>query len=695
MPFFGFFVNNRVMQTIKSILISLVLLLAFPLCSLANEDTVKLHHIDRVDVSVTPSVSSGNATQDYKINLNYLSRTPQFLGGQDAIRTLQLMPGVQTTGDIVDGLYIQGCEPSHNLFTIHGAPIYSPVHLLGFLPAINSNHLKSMSVDKGYISPEWGSRLASVVELETKDFIAQQTEVSGEVSIIASAVSVNTPIKDSGNVVASARMSYANPILSLFKNEDLSLKYNMYDANITWNQNFGDKDKLSVNAFYSSDKVDIDYAAYSVQGDDSWMNAVISTEWVHSFSSDSELYLSVYNTRYEDEINFGLSVVELMMSSAINDVGYNINHSFRINDKLRLKYGNSLAVRAFDLQSVELGGLLGSVTATTDNEDDKPEIDVEWGVYSSLNYVPTRGLTLDFGLRYSGVVGECSGLEPRLGVEYKIMDNFVLSSSYTRQYQYVNQVQVSGTGLPVNYYVDTSGDSPAQRSDNLTLGLNYKTLNKKWEFSALGYGRYLKNQYENTSKMISLIAEDNSIYSRYELSDGYNVGSEFMIKYDGSKLKAWVSYTLSWAVRQSDEINDGAMFYASNDRRHDLSVVAFYPFHSRWSVSSAFVYASGEPMTLSQGLYLSSDKVVNFYSDYNEARMPDYHRLDLTLSYDLRIKWMKSSVLNLAVYNVYSRPNPLMYTIKVVENTSGDYQIKVATASLFTIIPSLGLTFKF
>jgi hypothetical protein len=133
---------------------------------------------------------------------------------------------------------------------------------------------------------------------------------------------------------------------------------------------------------------------------------------------------------------------------------------------------------------------------------------------------------------------------------------------------------------------------------------------------------------------------------------------------------------------------------ATNDRRHDFSVIGMYQLSDKINLSATFVYATGSRLNLPRSWFVVDNKIVLEYSGYNSFQMPAYNRLDIAMNYKLKPFYNISSELNFAIYNLYNRANPFQvyyYTYNVED--SNDFNIKMSY--LIPILPSISWTFHF
>jgi hypothetical protein len=194
---------------------------------------------------------------------------------------------------------------------------------------------------------------------------------------------------------------------------------------------------------------------------------------------------------------------------------------------------------------------------------------------------------------------------------------------------------------------------------------------------------------ENYTPTINTDTEDQFIAGR-----GRAYGLELFVRKSKGNFTGWVAYTLSRSERTFDGIR-GRTFLAGFDRTHDLSVVGNYEINRWVSIGASFVLGSGAPYTPIQSVYVINFTPTVEYGLRNSARLPMYHRLDLSATFVLSKKGKPfQSSLVLSVYNVYNRQNVFFtYTAPETDALSGAIELNSYQVSLFPIIPSV--TFNF
>jgi hypothetical protein len=314
--------------------------------------------------------------------------------------------------------------------------------------------------------------------------------------------------------------------------------------------------------------------------------------------------------------------------------------------------------------------------------------------------------------------------EPRISGGYQWPNNTNISFSYSKIQQPIHLLSNSGLGMPTDLWVPSTDKVPPQKAQQFSLGLDVPI--GLFDVGVEGYYKKLNNLIAYSEGASFLIA-GNDWENRIETNGkGQAYGVEVFIRKDVGKLKGWLGYTLSWSKRQFDNINNGKWFFDKYDRRHDLSLNISYQPKSNVSFSCSWVFSSGNPVTLPEVIYpyihypiglndfnyndiTSSENLFEFvteisrrrgeliyYGERNKYRMPDYHRLDLTVNFTKQKKNYER-LWSFGLYNVYSRRNPFYVTY--TDDTSGAWPTKnsagLKIVTLLPILPSISYSIKF
>ena len=239
-------------------------------------------------------------------------------------------------------------------------------------------------------------------------------------------------------------------------------------------------------------------------------------------------------------------------------------------------------------------------------------------------------------------------------------------------------------------------------SDQLAIGYFRNFKQNMYEVSIETYYRKLKNviEYKNGARILL----NEHIETDLLNSSGYGYGIEMYARKSSGALTGWISYTYSRSMLKTSGVTDDEQinrneYYPSNfDKPNNLVVVANYHLSRRWRVSGTFTYNTGRPVTLPELKFNSAGKQIIYYSDRNKYRLPDYHRLDIAISFDenLRLKKMWKGSWTLSVINVYGRKN--VYSVYYAQEDSRIYKNSGSTSmyKLYIIgIPLPTITYNF
>lgn len=667
--------------------------------SLAADEDMELIEEAVVTSSRNEKRIEGIMSGNLRLDAESISGLPKFLGVPDILKTIQLMPGVLASGEMDSGIYIRGGDPGQNLIMLDGATIYAPAHLLGFFSIFNSDHLASATVYKSGIPSRYGSCTSGVIDIGTTDTMTGKAKGTLNIGLISSQGTLAVPLWKNSTLTFSGRGTYINYILkgtAKVMREDTEMpEYGFQDWNITLLTRLAPNNTLKINGYYGHDRLHFMQETYSMLAALKWYNAAASIIWEGTSGERTRNRHILSFSRYSNNISIERDPASIKMPSDITDFSYKglTELSFR---QSRLSFGGSYTFHLSNVQYPIINGLNGLID---DIGRQAPYHTHEFGIFADYSVWFNFPLTLDIGLRYSGAsTGKrlYTGPEPRFSIRYRPTPQTSLRAAFAIQRQYVNMVSISGMGMPTDYWTPVTDKIRPQISESASLGFSHLLWDSAVEYSIEPYFCLLDNVLEYDGELFDMVNRKYDPEEHVISGKGRNYGIEIMLKKNGGKINGWISYTLSRSERSFPDIMDGAVFPAKHDRTHNLAATASYSPAKRWLFSAVFVYATGRAYTPPVGIYLIGENMIQEYGDHNSARMPDYHRLDLSVTYNFRQRGRCRHSLNASIYNVYARKNPLYRDLRFNANEdTGTFDMSIKNISLYSIVPSISYTLNF
>ncbi|MEO1711734.1 MAG: TonB-dependent receptor [Bacteroidota bacterium] len=633
---------------------------------------------------------------------------PVIFGEQDVLKTIQLLPGVSSGGDGNSGFFVRGGDQDQNFILLDEAPVYNASHLLGFFSVFNSDALKDVKLYKGGIPAQYGGRLSSVLDVRMKNGNSKSWSASGGIGLISSRLTVEGPIQeDKGSIILSGRRTYADLLLRAFNDDFAETSLYFYDLNAKANYKIGDKDRIYISGYFGEDVFQIDGAGLD------WGNITGTLRWNHTFSDKLFSNTSFIYSDY----NYGFGVdnagTEIDLASGIFDYNLKQDYFWYPNINNSLQFGWNVVYHSFKP---------GDFTAVTDEEttqtvsiegqqavetgiylDNEQKLGDKWSIYYGLRLSTFSNLGAYDVNEYNeedeiiNTTSYSSGewyntyanLEPRFSASYLLEEDKSIKFSANRMAQYLHLLSTSNSSSPTDIWIPSTPNVAPSLADQVAVGYFQNFADQKWEFSVEAYYKRLLDLVDYEDGAETFLNPD--IEAELVFGEGRAYGAEFYLKKNTGKLTGWLSYTLSKSERQFDDINDGNWFSARQDRTNDLSIVAMYQLSPRWTLSSSFVYYTGDAVTFPVGKYEVDGETVTLYTERNGGRMPDYHRLDVGATWLLKDTDRYHSDLNFSIYNVYNQKNA--FSIDFEENDLGETE--AVKTYLFGIVPSVTWNFTF
>lgn len=680
-----------------------------------DEFTVRGRSIDHNVRSVELGVN--------RLAMDEIKLFPPLLGEVDIIKSIQLLPGVSTVGEGASGFNVRGGGVDQNLILMDGAPIFNPSHMFGFFSIFNQDMVDNVALYKGDIPANYGGRLSSVLDITTRDGNRAKLKAEGGIGFLSTRLKLEGPLSQSTSVAVAGRIAYPNWLMHRIPNATLqeSSTY-FYDGNIKIAHQINNKNSLKISGYASNDYFRIGSdTAYS------WQTHLASLKWSSVISDNlgSDLILTYSNYTYNVEglngpLNFGLK-------SDINYIG--INHD--------LEWTSNNHRTTFGYQANHYAMGMGTLEPTSENsivnrESIPSERGLELGAYINTELSITENIAAQIGMRYSSflalgpqdvyvyepgmprnsttlidtvpygtgqTLAHYGGLEPRIGIRYTTGENSSIKLSFNRNLQYIHLLSNTMASAPVDLWKLSDQYLGPQESLQYALGY-YQNFNQNLIESYFEvYYKDFQNLVEFKDGAVLLL--NQNLEQELISGVGYAYGAEFYLKKRYGKLTGWISYGYSRTLRkvvsefEEENINRGEYFPSNWDQPHDLSLVGTYKLSRRLSISANFNYRTGRPITLPTGIYTINDNVVIDYAERNQGRIPAYHRLDFSMTYDgnqRKSSTYKSSV-TLAFYNAYARRNPFSWFFS--PDNAGTVPRSYRLAVIGTVIPSVTYNFQF
>jgi hypothetical protein len=658
-----------------------------------------------------------------KINIASFKLLPTTMGESDIIKSVLLIPGVQSVGEGSAGFNVRGGSADQNLILLYGAPVYNSSHFFGFFSAVNSDIIKDVTLYKGGIPSRYGGRISSVLDIGSKEGNRNEFAGSAGISPITAHISLEGPIiKDTLTYILTARTTYSNWIFGLIHNPSLrNSRASFYDLNGKLTYDLDKNNKIDFSAYTSHD-------AFRFNSDTaySYNNNIFALKWRHFFTSRFFSALSINNSSYDYDISSqNIPAEAFVLSHKVNNTGFNADFNWFLG-RNEINFG--LDIKRYAI-------VPGSYLPNSDSSLVLPrtiEKERAWegALYIDDKFLLTDYLSVNVGMRMSAyysfgpqsvmiynsdyskntstiidtlnfksgeVISKYGGLEPRVSLNFRISSKNSFKINYNRTRQYLHLLSNSTSISPTDTWKLCDYYLKPQIGDQVALGFYELLFKNSFEASAEVYYKGIRNMVDYKGGT-NLIMDDN-IEKDIVNVKGKAYGLELVLKKTEGKSRYSIGYTYSRTFIKSigtfsDEIiNSGKWFPANYDKPNDLVVTYNYLFSRRFSFSANYTYSSGRPITYPVATYDINDKMLVAYSDRNEYRIPDYSRLDLSfkVSGNLRSHRIAHPYWTFSVYNILGRENVYSVYFKNDENMVKGYKLSVFGRA----IPSLTFNFDF
>ncbi|MFZ2907509.1 MAG: TonB-dependent receptor [Cyclobacteriaceae bacterium] len=658
------------------------------------------------------------------IKMTELNRSPAFLGEVDVIKSLQIKTGVTTVSEASSGFNVRGGGVDQNLVLYDGVPVFNTSHALGFFTAFNSDAIRESSFYKGGIPAEYGGRVSSVLNIASKEGSFQKWGGDFGIGMVSSHLMVGGPLKkDSSSLILSARSTYSDWLLDVLQKKHDGIEESsvfFYDGTIKYAEKLENGDKLTLSLYNSRDRFRL--ASDTIN---QWQTFTIAARYDGDFGRDYHYRLGLYVGRYSYQVS------EMEENTAF-DLSYSI---FYPSLKLDFNKGGKHE-QSFGFHSTFYNFRPGDLKPTSPQSNSKSitmaeERSMESAIYFSDAFLLGNRLNIELGLRLSmfnrigpGLVYEYQahsplepknvvdsvdfdsgevmktfiGPEPRISVRYPLGQHASLKLGFNRVYQYVHLISNTATTTPVDIWQSSNTYFEPQIADQISLGYFRSSKTDSWQ-------SFIEVYYKDTKNILDFKEGANLILNpKLETAlmqgRGKSFGVEFSLSKTKGRFETEINYTFSRSQRkingnfESEKINNGNWYSSNYDQPHIINLSWRYSLTRKIFFSGIFTYHTGRPISMPISAYEINGVPIIDFSNRNNYRLPDYHRLDLALVIEGSNK--KNRKINgrwtISIYNVYGRKNP--YSAFFTYNVAG--AVKPNQISLIGVpVPAITYGFKF
>lgn len=610
------------------------------------------------------------------LTINSIRKLPSVFGETDIIKAVQMQSGVKTVGDASSGLLVRGGTNDQNLILIDEAPIYNASHLFGMVSVFNPEAVNQVTLYKSNMPAQYGGRVAAVLDCKMKEGNTNKYDFSMSLSPFAATLTANGPVvKEQASYLISARRSFINFFIK--PSEGTPLVPTFYDINAKINTKIGNNDRIYASFYKGHDVIVSNKGLYNT-----WGNTSGTLRWTHNFGSHWFLNTAFIVSDYQNDLSFIYKKRNFHWYTGLYDLNLKAALSYYIAPDCELRMGMGAIKHNFTPgESDSLALSLPRLQA------------MEYSAFVLNDWKPLSWLGFNYGLYLSAfqALNSQESLrvypEPRVSMNVMLSETASIKAAYARNVQYIQVLQnnsLNYTSLET-WFPSVNGLKPVI-VDVISAGC-FLDFSKQYSASAELYYKKGHNQIDFIDH--SQLINNPNVLQQVRDGNSEAYGAELNLSKTAGKFTGSISYTYSRVFYTIAGINNDNPYSALSDIPHDFHINGCYQFTPRWSVSAAWQYSSGHPVTLPIGFYPYMGQTIPIYTKRNASRTPAYHRLDLSCGYHSKrysngFNWSA----NFGLFNAYNRMNPIGYQFETDSSTG---EMRAYAYSMFGIMPNVSL----
>ncbi len=657
-----------------------------------------------------------------KLNITEIKRMPAFMGEVDVIKSLQLLPGINTVGEGSAGFNVRGGRIDQNLILMDGGQIFNSSHALGLLSNFNPDVVEDFTLYKGNVPAQFGGRASSVLDVRTRSGSFDKWKFKGGAGLISSRLAVEGPIiKDKTSIIVGSRFSYSDWILKTVGNTDVrQSSASFYDINANITHKIGSKNSLSLSYYLGNDffrySKEFGYD-YTTQLTNFKWKSIFTDKWSSTLTAVAGDYTSKlydYNVTSARSLSNGLQYYQfkeniLFTSGEVHAVNFGADATlYNGKPEISNPYGessNTVSQRVEKDRGREIGFYINEEFNIT------PKISVATGLRYSLfqnvgadtvyayqaGAVKTTNSITDTTYYGAGqVIKTYSGWEPRISARFSLPRDGSIKISYNRMRQYIQLISNGTAPTPIDLWQVSNPHISPQIADNYSIGYFKNFNDNMYEFSAETFYKETQNlvEYKDFAQLFLNRHQETELLQ----GKGRAYGIEFFAKKNAGGWTGWISYTYMRSFIQvngahrEEQVNRGNWYPTNYDKPHTLNLTANHKLGKNARFAGNFTYSTGRPTSALVANYAAGSVAIPVYSDRNEYRIPDYWRLDVSITINNVINKLDDN-LTFSIYNLVGRRNA--YSIYYQQPVGSDVPQGYKLSILGSALPSITYNFSF
>lgn len=636
----------------------------------------------------------------YEIPKAQIQHTPSILGEGDLLKTIQLMPGVQSGMEGFSGMYVRGGGSDQNLVLLDGIPIYNADHFWGVFSIFTPEAVKNVTLFKSSFPARYGGRLSSIVDVRTNNGDMKRNHGALSIGTLTDKLHLEGPIwRDRTSFSLSTRITHTALLKNLIieKDDYQTDKYNyyFYDINAKINHKFNDRSRLFLgfyngkdhyhfNIYNENEKRDspLKNNSYKDEIRQNWGNTIAYTRWNYVFNSKLFSNATVSFNRYQMKLNQEMTETKTYgraenqysylseFRSGICDWSARMDFDYIPMPKHHIKFGAEYIHHTFRPETItsriqakaETTGKQDTVYRTNCNEVLHGQ---DISLYGEDNFELSSHFSLNTGLRLSlfSTQGKSYvSAQPRLSARYIFGQGFSAKVSYSCMAQYVHMLTSTPFSMPTDLWVPITKNIRPMYANQYSLGGYYSGLTG-WEFSIESYYKQMRNILEYQDG-VSFFGSSTNWEEKVEMGEGRSFGLEILVQKNLGKTTGWLAYTLSKANYRfkNGTINQGEWFPYKYDHRHTIGICVNHKFSDRIDLGASWIFNTGRCITVPERATViikpdGTTEHTGYISQRNNYRLPVSHRLNIGINFSKKTK-RGMRTWNISVYNAYNAMNP-------------------------------------